>query len=71
LYTTLIKCESHGLQGKNKIRKRERGAQAIVTTVPRHCQEDRERLMEGPSTIGTWKPGGLGSRGLPSHPSIG
>jgi hypothetical protein len=41
LYTTLIKCESHGLQGKNKTWKRERGTQAIVTILPRHYQDSK------------------------------
>jgi hypothetical protein len=72
LYTIVINLHTMAYkEGTKQKRERERGAQAIVTTLPQHCQEDHKTPMEGPSMIGTLKPGGFRSRGLPSHPSLG
>jgi hypothetical protein len=71
LYSTLINLSPTAYKERTKQKNRERGAQAIVTTLPQHYQEDREQPMEGPSTTGTPKPSGFRSRGLPSHPSLG
>jgi hypothetical protein len=72
LYTTLINLSPTAYREKTKKKKkRERGAQAIITTLPWHCQEDHEELMEGPLMLGILKPSGFRFRGLPSHPSSG
>jgi hypothetical protein len=71
LYTTLINLSPMAYRERTKQRERERGTQAIITTLPRHCHEDHEHPTEGPSTTGILKPDEFGSRGLPSHPPSG
>jgi hypothetical protein len=65
LFTTLndlsLTRPTHKAQNKKN---RERGTQAIITTLPRHCHEAREQPMKGPLMTGIPKPGGSGPEGF-------